>query len=59
VFTTGPGDSSYTDTTASSATDYSYAVHAMRADGNSAAHSGLVVIHCCEAPATTTSTTRV
>ena len=59
VFSTGAGDAAYTDATAASATDYSYVVHAVRADGTSVAHSGLVTIHCCEAPTTTTSTTRV
>jgi hypothetical protein len=47
VFSTGPGDSATTDTIAAGGSDYTYLVHAVRADGTSVAHSAAVAIHCC------------
>lgn len=47
VFSTGPGDTTYTDAIASPGTDYTYLVHAVRADGTSVAHSPAAAIRCC------------
>jgi hypothetical protein len=47
VFSTGPGDSSYTDTLPVSGVKYSFVVHAVDANGTSLGHSQLVYVTCC------------
>lgn len=47
VFSTGPGDSGYTDTVPVSGVRYSFLVHAVDASGTSLGHSQLVYVTCC------------
>ena len=47
VFSTGPGDSGYTDIVPVSGVKYSFVVHAVDANGTSLGHSQLVYVTCC------------
>lgn len=46
VFSTGPGDSGYTDTAPTSGVRYSFLVHALDGSGTSLGHSQLVYVTC-------------